>query len=128
MTNLSPDQRISRHKDFLNANWRRIGSFAYSDYLEKGKGIVAVIEADFVHAEMPAYAPIHFRYCTEEDVRDIMPDYDGSKEQGWMESYDPEAKVIITVIRYDEIGVSSYLIGASPSPCICHIESKIEGN
>lgn len=126
VSNLNPDIRIGKHKDFLNANWRKIAAFAYGEFLAKGRGIVAVPETDFVYANEPQYAPIHFRYFPEAEALSLMPDYQGSKEQGWMGSYNPEEKVAVTIIRFDS-GVSSYLIGAKPSPPECHKASKAEG-
>lgn len=124
---LNPQMRIARHKDFLCANWRGIGAFAYGEYLSKGRGIVCVPESDFIDAERPAYAPIHFRYFTEADIIEVMPDYEGSKEQGWLKSYSPNEKAIVTMIRYDA-GVSSYLSGGQPSPPACHAAKVAEGN
>lgn len=123
----SPEERVAKHKDFLSANWRRIGAFAYSEYLLKGRGIVCVPEEDFIHAPSPSYAPIHFRYFTEADIIEVMLDYDGSKEQGWVRSYSPDEKAIITILRYDA-GVSSYLAGGQPSPPACHAAKVAEGN
>ena len=80
---------------------------------------MAVVEEDFVRAEKPSLAPIRFRYFPEAEATKLMPDYQGSKEQGWMVAYSPDEKVIVTVVRFDS-GVSSYLIGAKPSPPECH--------
>lgn len=116
VSNLNPDLRMAKHRDLLIANWRAIASFAYENYLAKGRGIVAVPEEDFVHANEPSLAPIRLHYFPESEALSLMSDYDGSKEQGWMASYDPEERVIATVIRFDSTGVSSYLFGAKPSP------------
>jgi hypothetical protein len=124
---MNPAQRVLKHKDFLSANWSRIGSYAYGEFLTKGRGIVAVPEADFIDAQSPAYAPIHFRYFPESEALSLMPDYEGSKEQGWLRSYEPETKVIVTVIRYDS-GVSSYLIGTTPSPIESYKLERAKGN
>lgn len=110
VSNLNPDIRMARHRNFLAANLQKISAFAHENYLAKGKGIVAVPEEDFVHANEPTQAPIRFRYFLESEALSLMPDYEGSKEQGWMASYDPEEKAIVTIIRFDH-GFSSYLIG-----------------
>lgn len=107
---------MARHKDFMNANWRQIAAFAYREYLAKGRGIVAIMEEDFVYANEPSLAPIRFRYFSTADAPRLMSDYEGSKEQGWVGGYNPDEKVIVTVVRFDSTGVSSYLIGARPSP------------
>jgi len=113
VSNLNPEIRMARHKMFLAANLQKISAFAHENYQAKGKGIVATPEEDFVHANEPTLAPIRFRYFPESKALSLMPDYNGSKEQGWMASYDPEEKAIVTVIRFDH-GFSSYLIGIPP--------------
>lgn len=123
VSNHNPEIRMSRHRKFLDANWRAIASFAQENYLAKGKGIVAVPEEDFVHANEPTLAPIRFHYFPESEVLNLMSDYEGSKEQGWMASYDPEEKAIVTIIRFDH-GFSSYLIGTKPSQPECHKAAK----
>ena len=113
---LTPEQRIGKHKDFLNANWRGIAAFAWDRYLDKGKGMVLVHEEDFVFAKTPQYAPLRFRYLPANDPAIAeFPDWEGSKEQAWMESHDPAERVIVVMIRYDS-SISSYFAGAQPSP------------
>ena len=107
---------MAKHRDFLKANRQAIAAFAYGEFLAKGKGIVAVPEEDFVHANEPQLAHINFRYFPEAEIPTMMPDYEGSKEQGWMTNYDPKEKAIVTIIRFDSTGLSSYLFGAKPSP------------
>ena len=124
VSNLNPDLRMAKHRDFLKANWRAIASFAYENYQAKGRGIVAVPEEDFVHANEPSLAPIRFHYFPEADIPAMMPDYEGSREQGWMASYNPEERVIATIIRFDSTGVSSYLLRAKPTPPVCHNAAK----
>jgi len=115
MPEMTPAQRVSKHKDFLNANWKAIASFAYGEFLSKGRGMVVVPEADFVFAERPRLAPIHFRYVSKADAETLLDDWNGSKDQGWIETYDPKEKVILVIVRFDS-GVSSYLIGSRPTP------------
>jgi hypothetical protein len=116
VSNLNPEIRMSKHRDFLKANWQQMARFSYKNYLAKGRGIVAVPEEDFVHANEPSLAPIRFHYFPEAEIPAMMPDYEGSKEQGWMASYNPEERVIATIIRFDSTGLSSYLFGAKPNP------------
>ena len=123
VSNLNPEIRMSRHRQFLDNNWTAIASFAYREFLAKGRGIVAVPEEDFVHANEPAMAPIRFRYFPKSETLSLMPDYEGSKEQGWIASYNPKEKAIVTIIRFDH-GFSSYLIGIPPE---CHKDSKADG-
>ena len=113
---LTPEQRIAKHKDFLNANWRRIAAFAWEHYLNKGRGMVLVHEEYFVFASTPQYAPLRFRYLPADDTgMKEFPDWEGSKEQAWIETYDPAERVILVVFRYDS-SVSSYFAGTKPSP------------
>jgi hypothetical protein len=113
---LTPEQRIAKHKDFLNANWTGIAAFAWEHYLVKGKGMVLVEEEDFVFAKTPQYAPLRFRYLPVNDpaIKEF-PDWEGSKEQSWIKSYDPAERVIVVVSRFDS-NISSYYLGARPSP------------
>lgn len=111
---------MARHKSFMDANWRQIAAFAYQEYLTKGRGVVAILEEDFVYANEPSLAPIRFKYFPDAEAPRLMSDYEGAKEQGWVASYDPDEKVIVTVIRFDSTGVSSYLIGVRPSPKEMH--------
>lgn len=120
VSNLNPEIRMAKHRDFLKANWTAIARFSYENYLAKGRGIVAVPEEDFVHANEPSLAPIRFHYFPESEALSLMSDYEGSKEQGWMATYDPEERVIATIIRFDSTGVSSYLFGTKPTPLECH--------
>jgi hypothetical protein len=113
---LTPEQRIAKHKDFLNANWTGIAAFAWERYLDRGKGMVLVEEEDFVFASTPQYAPLRFRYLPANDPAiGKFPDWEGSKEQAWIGTYDPADRVIAVVIRHD-FSISSYLAGAKPSP------------
>lgn len=115
---LAPDQRIARHKDFLQANWRALASFSWENFQARGKGCVLAIEEDFVHADRPQYAPVDFRYLPA-SRRDEMKDSGvtlGPKESAWLEEYDPAQKVIVMVLRDTPGGISSYLIGGTPSP------------
>ena len=70
-------------------------------------------------------AILEWRRPLTAEAQRLMSDYEGSKEQGWMGSYNPEEKVIVTVVRFDS-GVSSYLIGASPTPPECLEADKAE--
>ena len=37
--NMTKEQRIAGHKTFCGTNWRMIASFAWEQYLEKGRGL-----------------------------------------------------------------------------------------
>lgn len=126
--NLTKEQRIAKHKDFLNANWRTLAAFAWEHYLTDGVGMVVVPEEDFVHADQPQYALLRFRYAPAQSSEfRSLPDWDGGKEDGWLKSYDPKQKVIVMILRLGG-GVSSYLIGAMPPPPDCYKVKKCESN
>ena len=126
--NLTKEQRIAKHKDFLNANWRALAAFAWEHYLTDGLGMVVVPEEDFVHAEQPQYALLRFRYVAADNPEfRSLPDWKDGKEQGWLDTYDPKQKVIVMILRPGG-GTSSYLIGTKPPPPDCYAVKKSEQN
>jgi hypothetical protein len=42
---LTKEQRIARHKDFLASNWQILAAFSWENYLAKGPGAVFVPKA-----------------------------------------------------------------------------------
>lgn len=130
MPPLSKEQRIARHKDFLRANWRALASFAWGHFLADGKGCVVALEADFVNAASPQYAPIRLKYLAE-SRRDEMAAAGvtlSDKEDGWLKAYDPAEKVIVMILRGDGGQISSYLLGGSPKPEDCWAADKAKEN
>lgn len=126
--NLTKEQRIAKHKDFLNANWRSLAAFAWEHFLIDGVGMVVVPEEDFVQADQPQYALLRFRYVSNQSPEfSNLPDWGGSKEEGWLKSYDPKQKVIVMIVRQGG-GTSSYLIGGKPPPPDCYAVKKSEEN
>ena len=122
------EQRIAKHKDFAKANWRLLAAFAWEHYLAEGRGMVVVPEDDFVHADRPQYALLRVRYVPAESPEiKSMPDWEDGKEQGWLETYDPERKVIVLIVRPGG-GTSGYLLGANPPPPECHAIDKCKEN
>ena len=125
---LTKEERIARHKSFMGSNWELIAAFAWEHYLAKGRGAVVVPEEDFVSATKPAYERIRFTYMTEDS--DLAEELDGvlkDKELDWLRTYDPDQKVVLTVLR-PEGGTSSYLIGGSTRPSECHARAKAHNN
>lgn len=113
---LTKEQRIARHKDFLNANGEAIAAFAWENHLAKGRGAVLVPEEDFVHAEGAQLKGIRFKYLAVAD-KDKAP-FKGvlsEKELRWMEEQEPDGKVVLCVLR-EGGGVSSYLFGGRVKP------------
>ena len=126
--NLTTEQRIAKHKDFLNANWRLIAAFAWKHYQADGRGMVVVHEEDFIFAKTPKYASLRFRYvpANDPDLNEF-PEWAESKEQVWIKTYDPTERVIVVIARYDS-SISSYLGGAQPRPPEAYALSKATDN
>lgn len=125
---LSKEQRILRHKSFLQANWDAIAAFSWEHHLKNGRGAVLVPEEDFIHAETPQLKGLRFHYLPavgHEDgpFKGIL----SVKELTWMNSYDPDARVVVCILR-EGGGVSSYLIGGNPKPSVALARQQIKEN
>ena len=110
------EERITRHKRFLEANWQLLAAFAWGEYTKQGRGAVVAMEEDFVHAATPRYAPIRLRYVAEtsRDFPKVAKRLE-EKELNWIRTYDPDARVVVFVVR-DNGGSSGYLIGGATRP------------
>jgi hypothetical protein len=73
--NLTKDERILRHKQFLSTNWEMLAAFSWEHYQQEGRGAVLVVEEDFVHAETPQYTTVHLRYVS--DASPVLKDIGG---------------------------------------------------
>ena len=126
--NISEEERITRHKRFLVANWKLLAAFAWEHYQKQGRGAVVADERDFVHAGEPQYATIHLRYVAENTalLKEI-GGWPGDKEAGWVATYDPAIRVVVLIVR-DNGGTSGYLIGTSPRPPEAFAQQHAEGN
>lgn len=122
MTELTQEQRIARHKDFLKANWHLIAAFSWENYLTKGRGVVMVPEEDFVHATVPQLKGLRFHYLALTDKNPDFAHVLADKESRWLESYDPDEKVIICIVRPE--GVSSYLFGGPAKNSQAYAQQK----
>ena len=124
---LTKEQRIARHKDFLKANWELIAAFSWEHHLKEGRGMVVVPEEDFVRSTAPELKALRFAYAAKGSglLREISARFE-AKEWGWLESYDPDAKVIVVIVR--EAGTSSYLIGGSLKPSEAYAREKAKQN
>lgn len=113
---LTDEQRIAKHKSFLQANWNLIGAFAWEHFQEEGRGAVFVPEEDFIHSKHTSFASIGFRYFTEKsEAFKIAGGWPGDKECDWVQTYDPSTHVVILVVGNNG-GISSYLINGAKSP------------
>ena len=112
---LTKEQRIAKHKDFLKANWEVIAAFAWENHLVKGSGAVLVPEEDFVHAARPELKGLRFHYLPVSERNNNFRDVLSEKEMGWLAEINPDEKVVLCILR-DGGGVSSYLFGG---PCRC---------
>lgn len=126
--NLTQEQRIARHKQFLSANWQLLAAFSWEHYQSEGRGFVAAMEEDFVHAATPQYAPIRLRFIAEKSAKfpEVMKML-GEKELGWIKTYDPDERVPVLIIR-DNGGTSGYLIGGNPKPSVAYERQKAKSN
>ena len=56
-----------------------------------------------------------------------MGGWPGDKEAGWVQTYDPDASVVLLIIR-ENGGVSGYLIGTNPRPSEAFAQQMAKGN
>ena len=112
---LTQEQRIARHKSFLNANWELIAAFSWEHYEKEGRGVVVVPEEDFIHADHPQLKGLRFAYAAKDsDLLGKISTHFEQKEWGWLETYDPYKRVIVVIVR--DVGTSGYLIGGQMKP------------
>ena len=125
---ISEEERILRHKRFLSANWLMFAAFSREHYQKQGRGAVVVDERDFIHAPEPRYTKIGLRYVAENTalLKEI-GGWPGDKEAGWVKTYDPDARVILLIIR-EKGGISSYLIGTNPRPSEAFAQQSAKEN
>jgi hypothetical protein len=115
MMKLTSEQRIARHKDFLNANWELLAAFSWEHYMVEGPGVVLVPEDDFIHSKTPQITRLRLHYVSL--ATGDKPPFKGllsEKELGWLRTYDPDLRVACCIGQ--DGGVSSYLFGG---PCSC---------
>ena len=126
--NLTKEDRIARHKRFLQANWQLLAAFSWKHFQKEGSGFVVAMEEDFVHVATPQYAPIRLRYIAENSAKfpEVMKML-GEKELNWVRTYDPDARVPILIIR-DNGGTSGYLIGGNPKPSEAFAKEQAKKN
>jgi len=125
---LTKEQRIARHKDFLKANWIILAAFAWEHYQTKGAGAVLVPEEDFVHSATPELKGLRFHYLPIAES-DKKPNKGilSEKELAWLKTYDSDAMVVLCVLR-PEGGVSSYLFGGETKPSVAYAQKKAKEN
>ena len=98
--NLTKEERIVRHKRFLQANWQLLAAFAWEHYQDKGCGAVVVDERDFVNADTPQFTAIKLRYVANgSPMLKEIGGWPGDKEATWVKNYDPEGRVVVLVVR-----------------------------
>jgi hypothetical protein len=127
MMQLTPEQRIARHKDFLNANWESLAAFAWEHHQAEGAGVVLVPEDDFVHFESPQMAPLRFHYLSlAASERPPFKNLLSEKELTWLRTYDPDTHVVCCIIQ--DGGVSSYLFSGSCRCSEAYLRQKAKSN
>jgi hypothetical protein len=127
-TELTREQRIARHKDFLRANGETIAAFSWGGYLKDGKGAVLVPEEDFVHLPTPQLKGLRFAYAAKDsDLLGEISTHFEQKEWSWLDSYDPDEKAIVIILR-EGGGTSGYLIGGRTRPSEAWARQKAKDN
>ncbi len=101
------DKVRARHLDFIKANFELLATIAYKGYLEHGRGLVAVIEADFLNKPKGIQAEIRMTYMAAHNAVASLPCLAEDKEQKWLHEYDPDNGLVIGFLRTDG-GFSSY--------------------
>ena len=126
--NLTPEQRIARHKSFLNANWELLAAFSWEHYGKEGRGIVVVPEEDFVHSPAPELKGLRFAYAAKDSglMKEISAAFQ-AKEWGWLDTYAPDKDVIVIILREGD-GTSGYLVGGRTKPSEAYTRQKAKQN
>ena len=125
--NLTQDQRIARHKSFLNANWELLAAFSWEHFQKEGRGMVVVPEEDFIQAPTPQLKGLRFAYAAKDGglLRKISTHFE-AKEWGWLDSYDPDQRVIVVILR--QAGTSAYVIGGRTRPSEAFVKVNAKNN
>lgn len=125
--NLTAQERIARHKSFLNANWELLAAFGWEHFQKEGRGMVVVPEEDFVGYATPQLKGLRFAYATKDSglMGEISKAFE-AKEWGWLDSYDPDAKVIVIILR--DHGTSGYLVGGRTKPSEAWVRQQAKQN
>ena len=125
---LTREQRIAKHKQLLQANWALLAAFAWEYYQKQGRGAVVADERDFVYAKVPQYTGIKLRYVADgSPLLKEIGGWPGDKEAQWVQTYDPDARVAVLIVR-DGGGTSGYLLGANPKPSECFARQEAKKN
>ena len=92
------------------------------------RGAVVAEERDFIHAPEPQYARISLRYIAEGSPRlQELGGWPGDKESGWVKTYDPDARLVVFIVREDK-GVSSYFLIPPMRPSQAFADQQAKGN
>jgi hypothetical protein len=124
---MTTEQHIYRHKSFMHANWEILAAFAWGHYQKDGRGMVVVLEDEFIHAATPQMKAFRFDYAAKDSglLRQIDADLT-PKEWGWLDTYDPDQRVIVIIVC--KAGLSTYLIGGPTKPSEAFIKEKAKYN
>ena len=125
---LTKEQRIAKHKNFLGANWELISAFAWEHYQKEGRGMVVVSEEDFVVFANPQLKGLKFAYAVKDSdlIREVSGHFE-AKEWGWLDSYEPNERIIVIVVR-EGGGTSGYLIGGRTRPSEAYAKQQAKSN
>lgn len=125
---INEDERRLRHKRFLQANLALLAAFGWEHFQQEGRGAVVADEQDFIHAPEPQYTRISLRYLAEGSPRlQELGGWPGDKEAGWVKTYEPDARLVVFIVREDH-GVSSYLLIPPIRPPQAFANQQARGN
>jgi hypothetical protein len=102
---IDPDRR-ERHVDFIRANWNLLCCIAYKNFLEKGGGMVVVVEEDFINEKQAVLAKIRITYFQPKEL--IEGNLIGEQEKGWLQDYEAAHTLLIIFLREKGTGADSY--------------------
>ena len=101
----SDDAARAKQLEFISDKLTLLGLIAYKGYLDHGRGLVAVINADLLNKAEDTEVNIKMTYMSAQEVTVSLPCLD--KEPKWLGDYNPGNSFIISFL-YSDGAVSSY--------------------
>jgi len=105
------DEVHERHLAFIHANFEQLAAAAYKGYIEHGRGMLVLNDADFIDKARGRFTQYRQAYMAKgNDVfKEAGGEWPGVKEARWVAEYDPERTVLIGFVRGNG-GISSYRV------------------
>ena len=101
--------------EFIRMNGVRVASCAWNGFQNKGRGMVCVLSD--LENELQRTVPFDFMPAT--DAAKLFKPWEGSREKGMVEVYDPKNEVVICFVRKgdgDKTEIDCYTIKTRPTP------------